>query len=134
MLFEAKCASCHSGSLFTDQSYRNNGLSIDPEYNDMGRALVSGKTEDERKFRVPTLRNVELTLPYMHDGRFGTLEQVLDFYSSGVTDSPTLDPILKQENGTLGIPLDATEKAQLLAFLKTLSDNDFAQDRRFAEF
>ena len=134
ILFEAKCASCHSGSLFTDQSYRNNGLPIDPEYNDLGRALVSGKTEDERKFRVPTLRNVELTLPYMHDGRFGTLEQVLDFYSSGVTDSPTLDPILKQENGTLGIPLDATEKAQLLAFLKTLSDNDFAQDRRFAEF
>ena len=134
ILFEIKCATCHGGSLFTDQTYRNNGLPIDPQYNDVGRALVSGRTTDNRKFKVPTLRNIELTLPYMHDGRFATLEKVLDFYSSGVVDSPTLDPLLKQENGTLGIPLNKSEKEQLLAFLKTLTDNDFALDRRFAEF
>ncbi len=133
-LFNAKCATCHSGELFTNQTYKNNGLPIDPEYNDMGRAAVSGKTEDNQKFKVPSLRNIELTLPYMHDGRFGTLEEVLDHYSSGVVDSPSLDPLLKQEDGTLGIPLTASEKTELLAFLKTLTDNDFALDKRFSEF
>ncbi|WP_010182074.1 cytochrome-c peroxidase [Aquimarina agarilytica] len=132
-LFESKCASCHAGTLFTDQSYRNNGLPIDPKYNDMGRKLVSGLDTDAQKFRVPSLRNVELTLPYMHDGRFKTLKDVLDFYDSGMVNSETLDPVLTN-NGKLGIPLTETEKEQLITFLKTLTDTNFAFDRRFAEF
>ena len=83
VLFQAKCASCHSGTLQTDQSYRNNGLPIDPQYNDMGRSEVTGLSEDIRKFKVPSLRNIEITFPYMHDGRLKTLEDVLDFYTEG---------------------------------------------------
>ncbi|WP_010521338.1 cytochrome-c peroxidase [Aquimarina agarivorans] len=132
-LFENKCASCHAGTLFTDQSYRNNGLPLDPEYNDVGRKLVTGLAEDTRKFRVPSLRNVALTLPYMHDGRFKTLNDVLDFYSAGVQDSETLDPILKSNNN-LGIALSQEEKEQLISFLNTLTDTNFIFDKRFAEF
>ncbi len=133
VLFESKCASCHAGMLFTDQSYRNNGLPLHPEYNDMGRQLVSGLEADARKFRVPSLRNIELTLPYMHDGRFKTLKDVLDFYDSGMENSNTLDPSLNKD-GKIGIPLTPTEKEQLIAFLKTLTDTNFTFDKRFAEF
>ncbi len=132
-LFNQKCASCHTGELFTDQSYRNNGLPVDPQYNDIGRERVTGLPEDKQKFRVPTLRNIQETFPYMHDGRFATLEDVLDFYSDGVVDSETLDPSLK-ENGQLGIPLTSEEKTKIIAFLKTLTDVDFLEDDRFSEF
>lgn len=133
-LFKTKCSSCHSGELFTDQTFRNNGLPIDPEFNDIGRGRVSGEATDNYKFRVPTLRNVELTFPYMHDGRFRTLQEVLDFYASGMEGSETIDPSLKQANGTLGIPMSEVEKELIITFLKTLTDTDFASDRRFAEF
>ena len=133
-LFESKCASCHAGALQTDQSYRNNGLSIDPEFNDMGRYRVTGLGSDSLKFKVPSLRNIEATFPYMHDGRIPTLEDVLDFYSGGMTDSPTLDPLFRNADGSLGIPLTAEEKAQIIAFLKTLTDDNFILDDRFAEF
>lgn len=82
---------------------------------------------------MPSLRNVALTAPYMHDGRFGSLESVLNFYQNGVQDSPTLDPLLKTEDG-LGIPLDNSEKQALIAFLGTLTDNEFIADERFAEY
>ncbi|QKX07554.1 c-type cytochrome [Aquimarina sp. TRL1] len=133
-LFKNKCASCHQGTLFTDQSYRNNGLPLDTIYNDKGRIRVTGLDEDRLKFKVPTLRNIELTFPYMHDGRFKTLENVLDHYSDGIKDSETLDPIFKKENGTLGIPMTPLEKQQIIAFLKTLTDDDFITDDRFSEF
>ncbi|MFC4739596.1 cytochrome-c peroxidase [Flavobacterium ponti] len=132
-LFNQKCASCHATDLFTDNSFRNNGLSINPSINDIGRYKVTELDEDKYKFKVPSLRNIEKTAPYMHDGRFFTLEAVLNHYSSGVTNSPTLDPILNN-SGTLGIPLTATEKAKLIAFLKTLTDNQYLTDRRFAEY
>lgn len=134
-LFIAKCASCHNmnNQLFTDLRYRNNGLPIAPEYNDIGRAAVTGLTSDNYTFRVPSLRNIELTRPYMHDGRFSTLTEVLDFYTSGIWDSETLDPLLQQE-GQLGISLSEEEKKQLLAFLYTLTDTNFTQDQRFSEF
>ncbi|PZD78446.1 cytochrome-c peroxidase [Mesonia sp. K7] len=132
-IFEQKCATCHAGILFTDQSYRNNGLQIDPEYNDIGRERVTGLAQDNRKFKVPTLRNIEITYPYMHDGRFQTLRDVLDFYDEGVEVSETLDAQL-QQNGTIGIPLTEEEKDLLLTFFKTLNDDNFLFDDRFSEF
>ncbi|GAA4275309.1 cytochrome-c peroxidase [Aquimarina mytili] len=133
-LFSAKCASCHSGTLFTDQSYRNNGLAVDPQYNDIGRKRVTGFEADMQKFKVPSLRNIELTFPYMHDGRFRTLEDVLNHYSDGMVDSETLDPMFKDQTGSLGIPMTDLEKQQIIAFLKTLTDDDFVNDQRFSEF
>lgn len=133
-LFKSKCASCHQGTLFTDQSYRNNGLPIDPQYNDIGRNRVTGLPEDTYKFKVPSLRNIELTFPYMHDGRLKTLDDVLHHYSDGMVDSETLDPIFKNQDGTLGIPMTTQEKQLIIAFLKTLTDDDFLNDKRFSEF
>jgi cytochrome c peroxidase len=131
-VFQQKCASCHAGELFTDQSYRNNGLW--QEYNqDPGRYDITLQEADKYKFRVPSLRNVEVTRPYMHDGRFRNLEMVLDHYASGVADIPTLDPLLKQPNGRRGIPLTDLEKQQLIAFLGTLTDDDFLRNPRFSE-
>lgn len=134
-LFTSKCASCHGGTLFTDQSYRNNGLSVDPQYNDIGRQRVTGLDEDAYKFKVPTLRNVELTYPYMHDGRLKTLRDVLDHYTDGIVDSETLDPVFKNsDTGEIGLPLSDKEKEQIIAFLKTLTDDDYVNDSRFSEF
>lgn len=130
-LFREKCATCHATDLFTDQSFRNNGILSD-FFLDAGRNLVSTFPDDIGKFAVPTLRNVEKTPPYMHNGKFKTLESVLDHYASGVLDSPTLDPLLKQ-NGVLGIPLTDKEKKQIIAFLKTLTDNEFIKDVRFQQ-
>lgn len=129
-LFQQKCATCHATDVFTDQSYRNNGLPVAP-INDQGRYLITRNDADRLKFKVPSLRNVERTFPYMHDGRFQTLDQVLNQYTNGVTDSPSLDPLLKKD-GKLGIALTATEKTQLIAFLKTLTDNTFLNNRAFA--
>ena len=133
--FRQKCANCHAGELFTDQSYRNNGLPMNPNFpEEEGRKRVSGFQEDHYKFRVPSLRNIELTFPYMHDGRFGTLEAVMDFYANGMVANGTIDPSLIDSNGSLGIPLSITEKENIIAFLKTLTDNEFIEDKRFAEF
>jgi cytochrome c peroxidase len=125
-LFRADCAACHSEPLFSDFSYRNNGLDAAPH--DAGRAVISGRAEDQGRFRVPSLRNVALTAPYMHDGRYETLQQVLDHYAGGIQASSTLDPLLAK-----GVSLDAAQRAALLAFLDTLSDDAFIHDRRFAE-
>ena len=132
-IFQQKCASCHATDLFSDGSFRNNGLPPNQKLNDLGRAHVSGRPTDNYKFKVPSLRNVALTAPYMHDGRFGSLVSVLNFYTNGVVDSPTLDPLLKTE-GDLGIFLSVEEKEGILAFLETLTDNEFLTDERFAEF
>ena len=132
-LFKTKCASCHATDLQTDDSFRNNGLAINPLINDVGRYRVTEQVQDYYKFKVPSLRNVEKSAPYMHDGRFGTLEAVLDHYSSGVNASLTLDPIL-QKDGKIGITISAKEKLQLIAFLKTLTDNQYLTDKRFSEY
>lgn len=134
ILFQSKCASCHAGTLQTDQSYRNNGLQLDPEFNDLGRSEVTGLPEDTRKFKVPSLRNIEITFPYMHDGRLASLEDVLDFYTDGIVSSSTLDPIFEQPDGALGLEISPEEKVKLIAFLKTLTDTDFLNDSRFSEF
>ncbi|GAB4132490.1 MAG: cytochrome c peroxidase [Raineya sp.] len=132
-IFQEKCSSCHQGELFTDLSYRNNGLPPRPfrlngiDTIDVGRKQITLNPSDAFKFRVPSLRNVEITRPYMHDGRIRNLRQVLDHYSQGVQDSPTLDPLLRQ-NGKLGIPLSEEEKDKLIAFLKTLTDESFIRN------
>ncbi len=130
-VFEQKCSTCHAGPLLSDESFRNTGLQpfrVDP---DLGRAHVTGVEEDKFKFKVPSLRNIGYTAPYMHDGRFMTLEEILDHYSDGMVDMATLDPLFKQ-NGKLGLSLSSTEKRQLIAFLKTLNDEEFVKDPRFA--
>lgn len=132
-VFQQKCATCHITDLFTDDAFRNNGLPPYPGINDIGRAEVSGMAADYYKFKVPSLRNVALTAPYMHDGRFGSLESVLNFYSNGVQDSDTLDPLLKQNN-SLGIALTDAEKSALIAFLNTLTDDEYINDERFSEY
>lgn len=115
ILFEQKCSSCHSGSLQTNYTYRNNGL--DSEFTDLGRGRITQDVNDYGKFKVPSLRNVLLTYPYMHDGRFLTIREVLDHYDTGIQQSSTLDPLL-----TNGIPMTEEEKDALIAFLETLTD------------
>lgn len=121
-LFGADCFHCHGGSLFTNHRFGNNGL--DREFKDAGRFLVTGDQADRGKFKTPSLRNVELTAPYMHDGRFATLEEVIDHYDRGVQPSATLDPNLSKHLPG-GLKLSATDRAALAAFLKTLTDRDF---------
>ncbi|AKK72876.1 cytochrome C peroxidase [Chryseobacterium gallinarum] len=131
-LFNQKCASCHSGELFTDESFRNTGMYYNNQFKDAGRYRVTLDQNDWMKFRVPSLRNVEYTAPYMHDGRFYTLEAVLNFYTDSVEDNPNLDPALKQNNH-VGIEMNNQEKQFIIAFLKTLSDKNFTSDPKFAE-
>lgn len=125
-LVRARCGSCHQGEFFTDYAYHNNGLdtvySTDHEQLAWGRGRITNQAADIGKYKTPTLRNVALTAPYMHDGRFATLEDVLDHYSSGIRSSPTLDPALQAR-----IPLTSAEKIQILAFLRTLTDSTFAR-------
>ena len=127
-LFEAKCGACHSGELFSDFSFRNNGIST--TFSDEGRARVTEHPLDVGKFRVPSLRNVARTAPYMHNARFKTLEKVLEHYASGVQESPTLDPLLKDET-QLGIPMTDEEQTLIITFLETLTDYEFVADERF---
>ncbi len=127
--FRARCGSCHAGELFTDNSFRNNGLYVQGS-RDEGRARITELAEDRYKFKVPSLRNVEKTLPYMHDGRFYSLKAVLDHYAENVQPTENLDPLLRQ-NGRLGIALSETEKGQIIAFLKTLTDDEFLKNPKF---
>ncbi|MBW7913998.1 MAG: c-type cytochrome [Taibaiella sp.] len=126
-VFNNHCASCHKAPLFTDLSYRNNGLK--PSIvNDSGRAHITREPHDLYKFKVPSLRNLKYTAPYMHDGRVKTLEQVLNHYATGIHQSPTLDPQLLN-----GIQLTMQQRSDLLAFLNTLNDESFIKDKRFHE-
>lgn len=130
--FRQKCAGCHKGDLFTDNSFRNNGLKNDFSH-DGGRYTASLLDPDLGKFKVPSLRNVDKTAPYMHDGTYYSLEAVLEHYAGGVQESPTLDPLLRNTDGTRGIALSATEQKNIIAFLKTLTDEEFLRDTRFSE-
>lgn len=130
-IFNQKCSQCHSGSLFTDNSFRNNGLSSDFTF-DKGRYEISLIDSDIGKFKVPSLRNVMRTAPYMHNGKIETLEAVLEHYSTYIKKSPTLDPILGKEN-QLGIPLTSKEKQKIIIFLNTLTDEKFIRNPMFSE-
>ena len=120
--YGADCFHCHGGPLFQSQSFANNGL--DTQFNDEGRHVVTKREGDRGKFAVPSLRNVAVTGPYMHDGRFRTLEEVVEHYCTGMKRSATLDPNLaKHPDG--GVPLSAADKRALVAFLRTLTDDHF---------
>jgi cytochrome c peroxidase len=130
-LFKSKCSNCHSEPLFTDGSFRDNGIGIGPN-NDIGHYAVTLNRADQYKFKVPSLRNLSYTVPYMHDGRFITLSAVLDHYAAEVQLTPNLDPLLSQ-NEKLGIALTDDDKLKLIAFLKTLDDKDFVTRKDLAE-
>jgi cytochrome c peroxidase len=119
------CFHCHSEPLFSDQEFHNNGLNTSYTDFDKGRNLVTGKDEDMGKFLSPTLRNIELTAPYMHDGRLKTLEDVINHYNEGVVDEAHVDPLLTKRDGTKKLNLTPIEKLQLVAFLKTLTDLNY---------
>ncbi|GAB4133043.1 MAG: cytochrome c peroxidase [Bacteroidia bacterium] len=119
-LFRKHCNACHREPLFSNYEFRNNGLPVDTSLNDMGRMKITQKSEDSLLFKVPTLRNVEYSYPYMHDGRFKTLHQVMNHYSGGIQNSPTLSKELYK-----AIHLSAEEKVDIVAFLLTLSDRRF---------
>ena len=122
--FGADCFHCHGGANFQSLPLANNGLDSEPK--DLGRYEVTKRVGDKGKFAVPSLRNVAVTGPYMHDGRFTSLEEVVEHYSTGVKRSPTLDPNLaKHPDG--GVPLSQQDKIALVAFLKTLTDDRFEQ-------
>lgn len=127
----ADCFHCHphGGARFTDGIMRNNGL--DAEFTDLGLGGVTGLPEDMGVFKVPTLRNVALTAPYMHDGRFNTLEEVIEHYNSGGHPSPTISVFMKYTTG--GLQLTPEKKAQLLAFLNMLTDMEFVNNPAFQD-
>lgn len=127
-LFRAKCASCHSEPLFTDNTFRSNGISVSPVYTDSGRATITFQSGDLYKFKVPSLRNIALSRPYMHDGRFETLSEVLDHYTSNISAASNTDTMLIG-----GIALSAQEKTDIISFLNTLTDFTFKSDSRFKE-
>jgi cytochrome c peroxidase len=127
-IFQQKCARCHQEPLFTDFSYRNTGMGTDTSLNDFGRMRITGRKEDSLKFRVPSLRNVFLTFPYGHDGRFPTISDVLEHYNSGVVQSPGLDPELKK-----GIPISEDDRFYLIYFLETLTDSSFISNPLYAD-
>jgi cytochrome c peroxidase len=121
--YGADCFHCHGGALFTDNQFHNNGVGVDEA--DPGRFRITRRDADRGKFATPSLRNVELRGPYMHDGRFQTLEEVVEHYATGVKRSPTLDPNLaKHPDG--GVPLSPADKRALVAFLKSLTDKGIA--------
>ncbi len=125
------CFHCHNldgGFLITDNLFHNNGL--DSEFADMGLGAITGNPYDAGKFLTPSLRNIALSAPYMHDGRFATLEEVINHYNMGGEASLTVDPLMKHV-GT-GLNLSAQERADLLAFLHTFTDEDFINDARFS--
>lgn len=122
------CFHCHSYPLFTSNEFHNNGL--DPEnLMDQGRFNVTKDVNDIGKFKSPTLRNVELTAPYMHDGRFATLEEVIDHYNFGGHNSSTIDPLMKKVN--IGLGLNNQDKEDLINYLKTLTDTAFINNPNF---
>ncbi|HRO43881.1 MAG TPA: cytochrome c peroxidase [Flavipsychrobacter sp.] len=126
-LFQQHCNHCHTEPLFTNGQFESNGLSVDETLKDKGRMTITGKSEDSLRFKVPSLRNIEFSFPYMHDGRFKTLHQVLNHYTAQIQQTPTLHPTLQH-----GIPLSSNDKVDIIAFLLTLTDKDFLFDPRYS--
>ncbi len=126
-LFQKNCSSCHREPLFTNNEFMNNGLALDTSLNDLGRYNVSQDSKDSLKFKVPTLRNIEFSYPYMHDGRFKKLSQVLNHYTGEVIQYKNLAPSLQSP-----ITLNANEKVEVISFLLTLTDKTFLFNPQFA--
>lgn len=126
----ADCFHCHNGPLMQVQLFSNNGL--DASFTDKGRGAVTGNANDDGKFKVPTLRNIEFSAPYMHDGRFETLDEVIDHYSHGIQMSPTIDPLIEFASQG-GVQLSSTEKNLVKSFLLTLTDHEFLNNPDFRD-
>ncbi|MBX3164662.1 MAG: c-type cytochrome [Bacteroidetes bacterium] len=127
-LFLQHCNACHKEPLFSDFKFRSNGLPVDAHLQDSGRARITNSANDLYTFKTPSLRNIALTQPYMHDGRFGTLQQCLDHYTDGNFNPTNLDPLLQTN-----LQLSAQDKHDIIAFLQTLTDYDFINDPRFSD-
>jgi cytochrome c peroxidase len=135
------CGDCHRPPLtngILDQSgMKNNGLDLEGNWTDLGFGEVTGEANDNAKFKTPTLRNIEFTAPYMHDGRFETLEEVMTYYNEHVNWSPTIDPLMFASNGfdstSLQLGLLPFEIDAIIQFMKTLSDPEFVNNPRFSD-
>ena len=127
------CFHCHSIPLTSDNTFRNIGLDTVFTTGNLGRYEVTGNILDKGKFKVPTLRNIALSAPYMHDGRFKTLQEVIEHYNSGVKVSATIDPIMTKAGKEYGLKLTSKEKSDLVSFLLTLTDNDFVNNKAFSK-
>ena len=126
------CFHCHGSEnnpLWTDNKFHNNGL--DSTFSDLGLGNVTGDPADNGKFKTPSLRNLAFTAPYMHDGRFETIEEVINHYSEGLQNSTTIDPLMKKVDQG-GVQLSPQEKSDLKAFLLSLSDPDFINNPDFS--
>jgi cytochrome c peroxidase len=127
LIFQEHCNSCHTAPLFTNGNFANNGLPIDPDLRDVGRMRITTDPKDSLLFKVPTLRNIEITRPYMHDGRFDDLRQVIAHYCGDIQHGPTLSVELHRP-----IELSSNERTDVLAFLLTLTDREFLFDPKHA--
>jgi cytochrome c peroxidase len=127
-----ECFHCHGGFNFTNDQYQNNGLDAEADFTDLGHYLVTGNIVDRAKFKTPTLRNIAVTAPYMHDGRFNTLEEVIEHYNTGVKLSPSLDFLLHFNLNPGGLRLDEQDIADLIAFLHTLTDESLLTNPAFS--
>ena len=127
----ADCQHCHGGPNFSNNQYMNNGLDEESEMTDIGRMAVTENPSHLGQFKVTSLRNIALTAPYMHDGRFNTLEEVIDHYNEGLHASSTLDPALAATMST-GLMLTAQDKEDLINFLHTLTDEQLAQETDYS--
>jgi cytochrome c peroxidase len=126
-IFQQKCVSCHTEPMFTDYSYRNTGLTLDPVLKDQGRMRITNNPKDSLKFKVPSLRNVAVSFPFGHDGRFFSFMNVFEHYRKNMVVSSTTDSLLTRK-----LALSNYEIGQLTAFLFTLTDSSFLKDPRFA--
>lgn len=126
--FLTNCNSCHTEPLFTNLTFRNNGRPINTALMDFGRMRITGNPADSLKFRVPSLRNAALTYPYTHDGTLYSLDQMVEHYRTGVVNAPSTDPLVRN-----GIPLNSTEKAGIIAFIKTLTDTTVTKNVMFSQ-
>lgn len=131
-LFNANCSSCHSGNMGRPVlQFANNGLETNPA--DLGVGGISGVADQKGSFKVPTLRNIALSAPYMHDGRFSKLEDVIDFYNTGIQAHPFLHEDLKVGGAPKKMNFSSTDKSDLIAFLNTLTDDHLLDDKRFSD-
>ena len=129
----AGCANCHGGTNFENNGYMNNGLNSDDNLVDIGRMKVTKLPLDKASFKVPSLRNIAVSFPYMHDGRFNTLAEVVDHYNNGVAFSANLNHTLASVQKAGGLGLSEQDKKDLIAFLETLTDTSFLNNPAFSD-
>lgn len=126
-LFKKNCSACHTEPLYTNNTFQSNGIPVDTSLHDFGRVTMSHARTDSFLYKVPTLRNIEFSAPYMHDGRFKTLNAVLKHYTEGIDTTQIQSVTLKKR-----IHFNSNEKVDLIAFLITLSDRQFLFDTSYS--